>query len=475
MLVDVKLDSTQQRICVNDNAGGLDKEELPVIVSPGLTRNKDTANTIGIFGVGSKRAVVALAQDVTIRTRKSEKTYEISFNDEWIEEDDDWSLDVFEVNQISEGTTEIELLKLRHPINEEIINYLANYLGATYALLLLDQDIEIQLNDKKIEGISFENWAYPPKFEPIEYKGEIQTDDGNTVLIEAIGGLILQSSPSGGEYGVYFYCNDRLIAKALKTYDVGFYKGLAGKPHADISIMRLIIRLNGPASLMPWNSSKSGINPSTQVFAAIRNWLLAVVKDYTSLARKMSKMEGGWPENVFKFTEGEKMKVNIDNFPTVKTSYLPPLPIVTPLYSKVIKQKNQPIADIKPWTKGLFETIIVVKWILKQNFEQKNRISLILLDSDLEIAFKEFLVNESGASYSNNKLVSLFGNRHDVEKEIQKYSQISQNTWQQLNYYYNMRCLLIHQKASVNVSNSDIDKFFLLVTNVLHALFGLEF
>jgi hypothetical protein len=30
---------------------------------------------------------------------------------------------------------------------------------------------------------------------------------------------------------VYFYCNDRLVARALKSFDVGFMKGYAGLPH----------------------------------------------------------------------------------------------------------------------------------------------------------------------------------------------------------------------------------------------------
>ena len=51
-------------------------------------------------------------------------------------------------------------------------------------------------------------------------------------------------------------------------------------------------------NFMPWNSSKSDINSSHEVFLAIQNWLVHVVKDYTSLSRRLNKLDGGWPESV---------------------------------------------------------------------------------------------------------------------------------------------------------------------------------
>ena len=82
--ISVSLDQNQQCIDVVDDAGGLHESDLLYIVGPGHTRSLDTDQTIGIFGVGTKRAVVALAQDVTIRTRQDAATYAIEFDDDWI-------------------------------------------------------------------------------------------------------------------------------------------------------------------------------------------------------------------------------------------------------------------------------------------------------------------------------------------------------------------------------------------------------
>src|SRR5690242_10702014 len=85
--ISIKLDPTQQSITVEDNAGGLAKDELRYIVGPGQTGTSPTDETIGIFGVGTKRAVVALSQDIRIRTRYGKgKTHQIDFDDQWLED-----------------------------------------------------------------------------------------------------------------------------------------------------------------------------------------------------------------------------------------------------------------------------------------------------------------------------------------------------------------------------------------------------
>ncbi|MFC1619736.1 ATP-binding protein [Candidatus Neomarinimicrobiota bacterium] len=475
LTIKIVLDEVQQRIDVMDDAGGIDESDLAFVVGPGHTSNLENEETIGIFGVGTKRAVVALAQDIKIRTRSKNGTVQVEFDDNWIKQSNDWQLPVYKVEDISKGTTQIELLKLRRKITEETIAQLKQHLGETFARFLSNRKLNILLNGEPIKAITFENWAYPPHYEPRIYSGKLPTEDGKTVKVKAVGGLITESSPAGGEYGVYFYCNERLVARALKTYDVGFASGLAGKPHADISLTRVIVSLDGEARLMPWNSSKSDIDTSHEVFIALRNWLLQVVKDYASLSRRLSKQEGGWPEHVFRYEAGTFEKVKVDDFPSVNTSYLPPLPESRPRYTSRVQKVNKEVSRNKPWTIGIYESIIAVDWVLKQHLEQKNRIALIMLDSTLEIAFKEYLVNESPSSISERRLRDIFEDRTRVHTEIEGSVRISQAKWRKIKHYYRMRCQLIHQRATVSISDSEIEDFRSTVESVLTKLFGLKF
>jgi len=189
----------------------------------------------------------------------------------------------------------------------------------------------------------------------------------------------------------------------------------------------------------------------------------------------MRSLDGGWGENVFKYTEGEYEEYNIDDFSNVKTDYLAPLPKSTPRYADTVKKENKKIADKKPWTTGLYESVIAVDWILKSRLEQRNRIALILLDSTLEIAFKEYLVNNTDNSYSEKRLSDIFKDRHQVHKEIKSSISMSEEVWGKINHFYNIRCQLIHSKASVTISNDDIDKFRMVVEDILLKMYNLNF
>ncbi|MBS1717793.1 MAG: ATP-binding protein [Armatimonadetes bacterium] len=469
----VEIDPVQQTLTVTDNAGGLAKTELRYIVSPGQTGTEPTDETIGIFGVGTKRAVVALAQRVVIRTRfRKEGTYEVNITDEWLKDDSDWMLRYDEVDAIGEGTTIIELTKLRSPLTQDSITQVKDHFAATYAYFLSEDKVKIVVNGEQLKPRFFENWSYPPKFGPRRYLHTIDAGEYGAVRLEAIAGLASESSPATGEYGVYFYCNDRLIGRALKTYEVGFSKGFAGIPHPKISLTRIIVRLNGDARAMPWNSSKSDVDTKHPVFLALQAWLLQTVKDYASISRIWM---GDWPDKVFKYKVGQILDVHLDDFPKVAKSYLPSMPRSRPRYAEKIESANKSVSQKKPWVRGLYEGISVADLILKTHLAQKNRFALISIDSTIEIAFKEYLVNESNTYYTDTQLLQIFAKRHLVVAEIKKYVSLSQDQERKLKYYNDIRNKLIHERASVSISDSDIEAFRKLVEGLLTKLFGIKF
>jgi hypothetical protein len=331
--IKITLNSTQQIILVEDDAGGLAKSELVYIVGPGQTGSSPTDETIGIFGVGTKRAVVALAQDIRIKTRfKKHETYQVDFDDQWLA-NDDWEIPVYEVDAIAAGSTVVELQRLRTQITEDGISKLKEHLSATYARFLNNKSVSIEVNGKALKPKFFENWAYPPGYEPRNYTGTLIGDDKREIRVEAYAGLTLESSPAAGEYGVYFYCNDRLVSRALKSFDVGFTKGLAGLPHPKVSLTRVLVFLNGDARSMPWNSSKSDISTKHVVFLAIHDWLVQVVKDYATLSRIWM---GDWSDKVFQYDSGNIKEIKIDEFPSVNKSFLPHPPKSRPRFSDIV-------------------------------------------------------------------------------------------------------------------------------------------
>jgi len=84
--IDVFLDLDQQTIRVVDTAGGVKEEDLHLLITPGGSNNSRESETIGYFGVGGKRAVVALAEVATIRSRYSSlASFQIDIDNEWLQ------------------------------------------------------------------------------------------------------------------------------------------------------------------------------------------------------------------------------------------------------------------------------------------------------------------------------------------------------------------------------------------------------
>lgn len=467
--IDVFLDKDQQTIRVDDNAGGLPRGELSYIVGPGQSGSSETDSTIGIFGVGTKRAVVALAKDIRIRTRySSEDTYQIEFDESWLN-DEDWQLPLYQVDPIPAGGTQVELQKLRVVLTDEVEEMLRRHLGATYGRFISYPGVTLRLNGEPIEARFFDEWSYPPDYEPRRYKGKLQAPNGRLVEIEVLAGLSSESSPTSGEYGVYFYCNDRLVAPAMKSFDVGFTKGQAGLPHPKISLTKVIVSMAGDAFEMPWNSSKSDISTKHHTFIALHDWLVEVVKDYATLSRIWM---GDWPDKVFAYGEGEIVDIDIPDFLTAKKSFLPDPPKSRPRYGARVAAANAGVAEAKPYVVGLFEGVVAATAIAKQPLVQKNWLSFGILDLTLTAAFKEYLVNETDEEFSGRELENLLQRRRGVPEDLKRHIALPTDLWARVDRFSKMKTDLTYGRATPRVGDAELGEFEAVVTAVLTNLFA---
>lgn len=479
LCVDIDLDYDQQSINVKDNSGGIKEEDISLIVGPGQSRENLNEEIIGVFGVGSKRAVVALSKDIKIYSRNgNSKTLLVEVDDDWIEDEDNWALPVYEVSEIEENTTEIKLNELRERIQEGKHSDLVEHLSCTYAKFLTEGGIKICLNDTEILPKDFDNWSFPPDYEPVKSSGPIKFKDRDEIQLTITGGLT-KSHKEGdsniSEYGVYFYFNDRLISRAYKGDEIGFNTPFqVGKPHVTYSLARVIVELTGAVDLMPWNSSKSSVDFKHKTFLEISEHINRAFTTYATMSKNWS---GDWPSQVFKYKSGNIIRETLSDFSSVARIHVPiirrsPKKIK---YIDLIKKNNKEVALAKPWTKGLYEVIIAVEEICKLKIEQKNRIAILLLDSTLEIAFKDYLVNDSGTRYSANRLANIMGNRTQVQTEVQNHIRFKNGIWSKIDYFYNLRCELVHKRIAVTVSDSDLENFRAVVEYVLTKMFKLNF
>jgi len=475
--VEVSLNSDRQVISVSDNAGGVAEDQIDLLIAPGASRNDIGEALIGIFGVGGKRAGVALGELVEIRTRHgSGKSIQIDLTKDWIEAPE-WDLDIFEVPELKSGTTTVEISKVRQGFDDQEIAEIETHLGETYSWFE-DRGCTISLNGSPVLPLTFANWAYPRDLAPRRAQFQIEPVQGEYLDVTITGGLITDRDPEAENYGVYIYCNHRLIVKELKAREVGYnIPSEAGVPHPDASLCRVILEYNGPASLMPWNSSKSGLNYSHPAFAQIRQRVI----DFTSYYSKVSRRtKHGWDDEVFPHTSGVIETIEPSAALSPRKTVLPRPPNARHLsHIAVLREQNAKVLSTKPWTVGLIEAMGLVDLIERQKYETKNRAALILLDSNFEIALKEFIVNRKDLfpphKWGNVQLITLFNSRSNVINEVQKHAKFPTEVLGKINFYYSLRNSFIHQRASVSVTDGQLADYRRTIERVLKKLFGVKF
>lgn len=145
-MLDLAFDVDDQSITITDDAGGIQEADLTKLISPGSSLQAGDAASIGIFGVGSKRAVVALAREIKITTRSRgiPKTYQLEYDDAWLSQEG-WELPYYEVDSIPEATTKIVLSRLRFRIESVDVESLGKHIGCTYARFIDQAELVISI------------------------------------------------------------------------------------------------------------------------------------------------------------------------------------------------------------------------------------------------------------------------------------------------------------------------------------------
>jgi hypothetical protein len=153
---------------------------------------------------------------------------------------------------------------------------------------------------------------------------------------------------------------------------------------------------------------------------------------------------------------------------------LPPLPRVRKKHSERLKEDNEAIIRDQPWTLGLVEAVAAVEIISRQRLETKNRLALIVLDSNFEIALKEFVSHRKDL-WPSPDLKTIFKTREAGVGAVCAKISIPQKLLDKASHYYQMRNKLIHERATVDITDTDVENYKDAVERILSILFGLTF
>lgn len=264
----------------------------------------------------------------------------------------------------------------------------------------------------------------------------------------------------------------------LKVREVGYHvPSEAGVPHPDASLARVIVKFSGPAELMPWNSSKSGITYSHPAFMAVRGRIIDFATYFSQVSRRTKHQR----DEIVAHKSGVMEELDPTQASSGRKKILPRPPSTKqPTRFERVMDSNRKLVEDQPWTLGLVEAMGLVDVIGGQSrFKTRNRAALILLDSNFEISLKEFIVHRKDLfpphKYTNTFLAGLFNSRTNVIKEVSAHVALPQTLLTKVSHYYDLRNNLTHQRATVEVSDLDVDDYRKVVERVLRKLFNVKF
>jgi len=302
----IRIDVYPNRFAIKDNCGGMTLDDaIDHAFSFGrpVTEEHDDYS-IGVYGIGMKRAVFKLGNDVRIRSTFTENTGgRLSFAvpivvTDWLKDNaPPWDFDIVDDELLDEDGVEI-IVEDPTPGAQSafdspaFIQNLRRMIARDYSLHI-NRGLKIFINDKEIVGWKIE-LRQSDDFKPmrLDYEDEI---DGEKVLVEIIGGMAApppeSSEPSEDDegdrrYGWYAICNGRIVLAADKTTVSGWGTEDWPQWHRQYSgFIGIILFTAANAAALPLTTTKRSVDLSSEIYRRSRPKMRDVTRkwiDYTN-------------------------------------------------------------------------------------------------------------------------------------------------------------------------------------------------
>jgi hypothetical protein len=295
---------------IADNCGGIPwlQKDYAFRMGRPPDAEKPDLPTVGVYGIGMKRAIFKLGRECVISTRNGNDAYDVEINADWLTDEGTWELAAkpSKVKPKEEGTT-IVVGDLLRPVREEFGKRFEQFRKRletaidTHYSAIIEKGFNVTINKVSVRGrpvqLAFSQGAKAgvrPYIFTTEY-------DGVKVFL-AVG--FTRPIPDENEQreetenpkyksdraGWTIVCNDRVVLYSDKTERTGW--GISGVPkyHPQfIAISGIVEFVSNDASKLPTVTTKRGLNMGSILYLHVRERMIEGMKaftDYTYVWKK---------------------------------------------------------------------------------------------------------------------------------------------------------------------------------------------
>ena len=301
---------------ISDNCGGMTLDDAVDHAFNFGRRSTDEPEdySIGVYGIGMKRAVFKLGR--TIRIRSTYEDYDgstvafavpINVTD-WLGDDSPpWDFDLVDDDALEDCGVQIFVGDLVEGVaasfeSPEFVQSLRRIIARDYALYL-ERGLVVKVNGKPVEGVELA-FLQSDDFTPMRTAYE-DIHNGDSVSVEIVGGMAAlppdEISPDeidkghrDNRFGWYVACNGRLVLAADKSTVSGW--GLPDWPqwHPQYTgFSGMVFFSSANASALPLTTTKRSVDTTSNVFLRARPKMRELTKEWTAYtnARKQALEE----------------------------------------------------------------------------------------------------------------------------------------------------------------------------------------
>ena len=280
-----------QKFNLKDNCGGIPDNYLEAAFRLGRPMIELDGNlpTIGMYGIGMKRAIFKMAKDATVVSRSADRAVEVRYDPEWLNpESESWELPIREIENREVLGVCIRVPDLQDEVarrfdRETFLDGLRDRLGQHFAYIM-GKGFTITLNDIAIRPETV-RLISTNAIRPFDYEANVD-GVGIKVTIGFYRNLTRQSeleeetelrdgepvARAADEAGITVICNDRVIVVSDRTAITGW--GVANTPryHPQFrAITGLISFSSDDAKKLPISTTKRDLDTDSDVYRPARN------------------------------------------------------------------------------------------------------------------------------------------------------------------------------------------------------------
>ena len=281
----------EDAFCLKDNCGGIPDDYLEGAFRLGRPDTELDGNlpTIGMYGIGMKRAIFKMAKEAMVVSRSNERAVRVRYGADWLDPDNEsWDLPIEGIEENEERGVLIEVSALQANVGkrfarESFLDDLRDRLGQHFAYIM-GKGFSIKLNGAPVRpetvrlilSRDIEPYDYEAEFSGVKIKvtiGFYRNLTRQSELEEATEpDESTESARAIDEAGITVICNDRVVVMSDKSTISGW--GLANVPryHPQFrAISGIILFSSADASKLPISTTKRDLDTDSEVYRPARN------------------------------------------------------------------------------------------------------------------------------------------------------------------------------------------------------------